>query len=58
MKMIIRTLCAAALVFGALSLTGCGDKKDGSDTNKTKSAATSNGTGGAAASNKTTQGNN
>ena len=56
MKMIIRTLCAAALVFGALSLTGCGDKKDGSDTNKTKSAATSNGTGTAATTNRTTQG--
>ena len=26
MKMIIRTLCAAALVFGAASLSGCGDK--------------------------------
>ena len=58
MKMIARMFCAAALVLGAISLTGCGDKKDGSDTNKTKSAATSNGTGAAATSNKTTQGNN
>ena len=31
MKMIIRTLCAAALVFGALSLTGCGDKAPEAD---------------------------
>ena len=36
MKMIIRMFCAVALVVGALSLTGCGDKKaDSSDTNKT-----------------------
>ena len=28
MKMIARMFCAAALVIGALSLTGCGDKKD------------------------------
>ncbi len=28
MKMIVRMFCAVALVAGALSLTGCGDKKD------------------------------
>ena len=41
MTMIIRTLCAAALVFGAASLTGCGDKAaaDKADTSKTAKAA-------------------
>ena len=34
MKMIVRMLCAAALVLGAASLTGCGDKKDDSAANK------------------------
>ena len=41
MKMIIRMFCAVALVAGALSLTGCGDKKaDGKDTNKPAQTAT------------------
>ncbi len=47
MKMIIRMLCAAALVFGAVSLTGCGDKdkgaKDGKSNNTPKTTQTSNG---------------
>ena len=45
MKMIIRTLCAAALVFGAVSLTGCGDKdkKDGDKTNTTKTTQATQG---------------
>lgn len=44
MKMIIRMFCAVALVAGALSLTGCGDKK-----------ADDKGTNGAATSSKTQQ---
>ena len=40
MKMIIRMFCAVALVAGALSLTGCGDKKaDAKDTNTVTNAA-------------------
>ena len=31
MKMIARMFCAAALVLGALSLTGCGDKEPAKD---------------------------
>ena len=47
MKMIARMFCAAALVLGALSLTGCGDKdakKDdkGSTTNKPAVTAPTN----------------
>ncbi len=42
MKMIARMFCAAALVLGALSLTGCGDKKaeapKPADTNKVEKA--------------------
>ena len=43
MKMIARMICAAALVLGALSLTGCGEKKDDAaakkDTNTVQKAA-------------------
>lgn len=41
MKMIIRMFCAVALVAGALSLTGCGDKskKDEGGTNKAAQTA-------------------
>ena len=43
MKMIARMFCAAALVLGALSLTGCGEKKDDAaakkDTNTVQKAA-------------------
>ena len=43
MKMIIRMFCAVALVAGALSLTGCGDKKADAakpaDTNAVQKAA-------------------
>ena len=42
MKMIIRMFCAAALVVGALSLTGCGDKK-GDDKGATNTNATAKG---------------
>ena len=40
MKMIIRMFCAVALVAGALSLTGCGDKKadEKAGTNAAKTA--------------------
>ena len=31
MKMIVRMFCAVALVVGALSLTGCGDKEPAKD---------------------------
>ena len=31
MKMIVRMFCAVALVAGALSLTGCGDKEPAKD---------------------------
>ena len=40
MKMIIRMLCAAALVFGAVSLTGCGDKDKGKDSKPTNGKPT------------------
>ena len=43
MKMIARMFCAAALVLGAISLTGCGDKTDEAakpvDTNSVQKAA-------------------
>ena len=43
MKMIARMFCAAALVLGAISLTGCGDKKADAakpaDTNAVQKAA-------------------
>ncbi len=43
MKMIARMFCAAALVLGAISLTGCGDKTDEAakpvDTNAVQKAA-------------------
>ena len=43
MKMIARMFCAAALVLGALSLTGCGEKAKEADakadTNKVQKAA-------------------
>ena len=55
MKMIIRTLCAAALVLGAVSLTGCGDKGDKANgTNDAKKGnATQTQTQGGAQTNKT-----
>ena len=39
MKMIVRMFCAVALVAGALSLTGCGDKKDQPAADAVKGAA-------------------
>ena len=38
MKMIARMFCAAALVLGAVSLTGCGEKTDAPDTKATTNA--------------------